>query len=302
MSELHEFPLYITAYLGGFICWIPFLQGRNLCDRVLQGGKSSSFSLTAYVIFGLSIPITIHLVCDVITGTKIAAITRCYRLFSILLPCLVIICYAIPYHEINAIYCIINSQSILLLSGFLIRSYSCGTEIWTMKSALSILMFWTISIASQNFKCFSCDHEQIFNLDVVWLISTVLYYTLVLYKTILWIRQIIKKHLKGKTMNIKEFSCTKNVLILNAVMILNSIFYSHFKSTTYMISVLITYNIGALLVIVLHDYIIGREAAKMKVLIFFRILEAYLLVIVLTNPSVEGKYERYIFQAIEFTE
>ena len=161
-------PLYFMAYIGGLICWIPFFLKRELCEDVLTGGKSASFSHPAYVILGLSIPVTIHLFCDIITGTRIAAITRCYRLFSILIPCLIIICYAIPQGNEKVIYCVINSQSILLLSGFIIRSYTCGSDIWSKRPSLLILALWSIAIVAENFKAFTCNQKTRMYLNVIW--------------------------------------------------------------------------------------------------------------------------------------
>jgi len=262
-QTINLFLLYATAYLGGVICWLPFLLSwrANLSDEI----NPRSFAGPSYIILGLTIPVTIHLACDIIAGTYTAALTRCHRLFSILIPCLVLLCHALPKNDVNAIFAIAHSQAILLLSGFVIRSHTCGRDIWRIGSSLFVLFCWASYNAAELYSLYAINSEAQQALYLFSWIFETLFLLFVIYKSISWFTWALPLYLEVRMININQFSCTKNVIILNTVTILELIFHACMSNENYAISSLFVFNLGTLLVIVLHDYVIAREAAKIKV-------------------------------------
>jgi len=253
--------LYFAAYVGSIACWIPCLSLWETNKLI----SSKNVAVPSYIILGMTIPVFIHLVCDIFARTYTAAFTRCYRLFSILLPCLIISFYAVPNKYVSAIFAVVHSQAILVVSGFIIRSHTCGGEVWTISSALLLLCSWVLFKSAELYSLHDISTDATKALNTTSWISVSVCILLLLYKSIVWFSRAVPLYLKVKAVDINQFSCSKNVIILNAVIFFDVLLHNCVSLERYIIATLLLYNMGTLLVIVLHDYVVAREAAKVKV-------------------------------------
>ena len=272
-------PFYLIAFLGTFVNIIPFFLKFSVCNdslssEMLYPGNVHVPSLIHSLFFrdavvltiGSVIPIAMFLCCDIITGTLVLASTKCYRLFSIVIPCLLILLSGIPNENIGIVVFAIQTQKLLQICGFLVRSHSCGSSIWKFHPTFLTTVIWSTACCVNAMMPYVCTSIIYYRMIVGMLEAIGL--CIYSYYGFKWTMYIYQQHKMKRKINYDEYSCTKNVVLLFVVILINICvkFVPNFK---YACPIeLIIQNLATLLVIMLHEYVVGRRATKMQVSCF----------------------------------
>jgi len=89
------------------------------------------------------------------------------------------------------------------------------------------------------------------------------------YYSYKWIVHVISQYRKNRELNIDEFTCTKNVVILYLALIIRFVVTVSYELKSFsgsLVTLLVTQNVAALLVVVLHEYVLRRKVTQMEVM------------------------------------
>ena len=226
---------------------------------------SNSLLYVTIAIMGSAVPMIIFLFCDLLLCTIYAAYIRFYRLATILFPCSLIIFIAIPSNNVVVLAFAVTTQTIFHLCGFIVRIHSYGIPVRSFRINITILILWTTALCLQ-INQLVISRNIYFELGE--LICFIIGFIIFSYSSWKWIIHVAKQYRKNKNLSLEEFTCTKNVVILYVALIIRFvviILCKHRNVPGSIVVILATQNIAALLVVVLHEYVLRSRVTQMEV-------------------------------------
>ena len=284
-------PFYIISFLAVCGCSIPFflLNGKNSNNGVTGDDTSAlmhklfsvelnsrALLFASIAIMGSVTPMIIFLFCDLMLGTIRTAFIRFYRLATIFFPCLLIASYAIPFNSEVMLAFAVTIQTILHLCGFIVRIHTYGFKIWSFRVSVTILILWTIALCIQMNQFLFLEN---FYFQLGELLCSIVGFVVFLYCARNWVEHLAVQYQKNRVLSIEEFTCTKNVVILCLAFIIQftaMVSYQVQIFSGFLVLLLLTQNFAALLVVVLHEYVLRSKITHMEVIATFIILLIHL--------------------------
>jgi len=269
-------PFYLISLLAVFTCTIPFFLLREDNSISVDSStvilklfsidlNSKSLLYASICIMGSVTPMIIFLFCDLFFGTIRAAFIRFYRLATIFFPCSLIIFFAIPLNSIVLLAFAFTAQTILHLCGFIVRILSNGKKVWSFRTNMSILVMWTAALCLQMQQLLFLDNIYF---EVGELVCSIIGFIIFSYYSYKWMVHVTSQYKKNRELSIDEFTCTKNVVILYLALIIRfvvAVSYELGSIPGSLVTLLVTQNAAALLVVVLHEYVLRSKLVQMEV-------------------------------------
>ena len=110
-------------------------------------------------------------------------------------------------------------------------------------------------------------NEFLLAFEILFTISGLL---LFMYKSSKWIYYVLMQYRLQGEMTIEEFTCTKNIIILFVTVLVRLIVtFCNSNTNNTLVVLLVTQNFAALLVLVLHEYVLRSRVTRMEVYQFF---------------------------------
>ena len=263
-------PFYYISFIAVAICSAPLFAKSEYSSSVkfdlyIADISSKALLYATIAIMGSVTPMIIFLFCDILVGTLRAALIQFYRLATILTPCSLIIFFAVPNSSIPVLAFAFTAQSILHLCGFLGRIYSYGNKMWSFRTTVTIMLLWTSALCLRMQMLLFEWNFYFFVIETLLCVIGLVIYSFYFLK---WIVFIMKQLKKNGEMSIEEFSVTKNAVILIVAVIIRiivTITLESSKATGCLVTSLITQNLAVLLVVVVHEYVLHSQVARMEV-------------------------------------
>ena len=202
--------IFIGFVFALFLSFLPIFLNTGLTD---EAGAVDNIQLSpnvrdAFVFsFAISLILLIELWLDIFSSWRQSFMSRCFRVFALIVPNILMIAFLIPFGLLKYVPCVICSQLVLLVFTFgsNLNEFGKGTGIWDARSTSVMVLMFILSAILSSYTAFfeRISSPLINNAFLVFGLAIFCYNSFKWWKYIYYLSVI-----KNQKMNNHEYICT----------------------------------------------------------------------------------------------